>query len=202
MTAAIPAKARRRVLLLNAGLNGAHGNTAVLLARARRCLEASVEVAEVVLADGADYATVRPELARADALLVGTGTHWDSWSHRLQLFFETATPDEGSALWLGKPAAAVVTMHSVGGKAVLSRLQGVLNTFGCLIPPMSGMVYSLVNQAALQRGGPGADDVWSPEDIDVICHNLLVALGVESGGYRAWPTDRTDYHGRWIEPEI
>ena len=191
-------ESRPRVLIINAGLNGAHGNTAVLLRRAQEKLQPAAEVAEVELAGGLSYADVRPELTRATAILVGTGTHWDSWSHLLQKFLEDATPDEGGSLWLAKPAAAIVTMHSVGGKAVLSRLQGVLNTFGCLIPPMSGLVYSVVNQAALQVDSAVAADVWSPEDVDIVCHNLLVALR-HGTDYRAWPADRVSYTARWIE---
>lgn len=191
---------RRRVLIVNAALKGRNGNTAALLARARAELEPHVETTEAVLAAGVRYRDVRPELERADAVAVGTGTHWDSWSHHLQLFLEDATPDEGATLWLGKPAAVLVTMHSVGGKAVLSRLQGVLNTFGCALPPMSGLVYSFANQAASQsdNAGPGADDLWSVEDVAIVAHNLLVALGV-AHTYRAWPTDRTHFDARWIE---
>ena len=186
-----------RVLIINAGLNGAGGNTAVLLQRARASLGARVVIRESVLATGVSYAAARDEIARADALIFGTGTHWDSWSHLLQRFLEESTTDEGSSCWLGKPVAVIVTMHSVGGKSVLSRLQGVLNTFGCLIPPMSGLVYSAVNQSTLQSGTAAIADVWSPEDIEVVCHNLLVALKVEAS-YRAWPTDREDFSARWI----
>lgn len=186
-----------RILLVNAALNGGQGNTAVLLDRARMELNGRAEIAEVMLASTPSYDRIRPELARAQGLVIGTGTHWDSWSHVLQRFLEEATPDEGSALWLGKPAAVLVTMHSVGGKAVLSRLQGVLNTFGCILPPMTGLVYSHVNQLALQSGTPIESDIWSPDDVEIVCHNLLVALGREQA-YRAWPTDRTSYRDRWI----
>lgn len=191
------ASSRPRVLIINAGLNGAGGNTAVLLQRARESLGVRVALREIVLAEGVSYAAARDEIASADALIFGTGTHWDSWSHLLQRFLEEATSDEGSPSWLGKPVAVIVTMHSVGGKSVLSRLQGVLNTFGCLIPPMSGLVYSAVNQATLQSGSTAIADVWAPEDVAVVCHNLLVALKVEAT-YRAWPTDREDFSARWI----
>jgi multimeric flavodoxin WrbA len=188
---------RPRVLSINAGLNGVAGNTAVLLQRARASLGERVVWRELTLADGVSYVAARDEITSADAVIFGTGTHWDSWSHLLQRFLEQATADEGSSIWLGKPVAVIVTMHSVGGKSVLSRLQGVLNTFGCLIPPMSGLVYSAVNQATLHSGTAATADVWSPEDVDVVCHNLLVALRVEAT-YRAWPTDREDFAARWI----
>lgn len=189
---------RRRVLLLNAGLNGAGGNTHAVLEHARHHLAPHVEVTVVHLAANPSYAAFRAELARADALVVGTGTHWDSWSHLLQRLLEEATPDEATALWLGKPAAVFVTKHSVGGKGVLSRLQGVLNTFGCALPPMSGLVYSFANQAALTAAAPGSEDLWCLDDVAIVCHNLLVALDVNSD-YRAWPVDRERFGARWIE---
>lgn len=189
---------RRRVLLVNAGLNGAAGNTHALLERAGTQLAPHVDVARLELAAGVAYADFRAELARADALAIGTGTHWDSWSHLLQRLLEEATADEGTTLWLGKPAAVLVTMHSVGGKGVLSRLQGVLNTLGCALPPMSGLVYSLANHAALATQAPGTDDLWCLDDVAIVCHNLLVALGVASG-FRAWPVDRERFGARWLE---
>ncbi len=187
------------ILVLNASLGGEEGNTAVLLARATQCLRQTAPVVELALSNHVGYAEIRPALAAAQALVIGTGTHWDSWSSRLQRFLEDATPDEGSQLWLGKPAGVIVTMHSVGGKGVLSRLQGVLSTFGCLIPPMSGLVHSLVGQAAINSGQPGLDDIWSPEDLDVLCHNVLASLSPKPE-YRSWPVDRNDFSRRWIEP--
>lgn len=92
----------------------------------------------------------------------------------------------------------IVTKHSVGGKGVLSRLQGVLNTFGCTIPPMPGLVYSLANQGALSAAAPGSEDLWCLEDVAIVCHNLLAALGVHAG-YRAWPVDRERFGARWVE---
>ncbi len=134
----------------------------------------------------------------ADGILIGSGTHWDSWSSHLQSLLEHATPTEGTDLWLGKPVAIIITQHAVGGKAVLSRLQGVLSTFGCLIPPMSGLVYSLVNQESLRANGNGSDDVWCRDDIDTICHNLFTAARGKRT-WKAWPVDRKNYRARWID---
>lgn len=188
---------RKRIVIINGSSGGPDGNTAVLLGRAARRLRRRATISRVGLAEGSTYVEVRRALARSDAILIGTGTYWDGWSHHLQRLLEDATPDEGSSLWLGKPAAVIVTMHAVGGKGVLSRLQGVLNTFGCTIPPMSGMVYSLVNQAAIQAAASGADDLWCVEDVDTICDNLLTAL-MPGPRYRAWPTDRVSFREKWI----
>jgi len=188
---------KKRILILNAASGGHTGNTAVLLDRAVRQLRPRATVMTLVLASGKSYVDVRKALARCDALVIGTGTYWDSWSHLLQRMLEDATADEGTALWLGKPAAVLVTMHAVGGKGVLSRLQGVLSTFGCAVPPMSGLVYSLVNQAAIQAGAAGSDDLWCQEDVAIVCDNLLAALN-PGQPYRAWPTDRRSFGDKWI----
>ena len=205
---------RPRLFLLNASLAGDAGNTAVLLAELRTHLAPHADITLVTLAastapaDSAtpasntawDFATLRPQLTAADGFVIGTGTHWDSWSSLLQKFLEDATPAEGTALWLGKPAAIIVSEHSTGGKSVLSRLQGVLVTLGCTIPPMSGLVLS---RAALLAAHHAPDDaatrdLWCREDLAVIAHNLLEATQ-GTHNWRVWPVDRTDFAARWLE---
>lgn len=187
------------LLLLNASLAGEDGNTCVLLDRAKHVLQKRARVISFQLSASAGFSDCKPLLRDCAGLIIGTGTHWDSWSSHLQRFLEDATPTEGSRLWLGKPAGVIVTMHSVGGKGVLSRLQGVLNTFGCTLPPMSGLVYAKTNEMALAGGGPDTKDLWSPDDVEVLCYNLLSATK-SSVSYRAWPVDRADYAKRWIAP--
>jgi chromate reductase len=230
---------RPRILILNASLAGAAGNTAAALEILRAALVRGkkVEVREVTLVgdDGGEsgsrdaasekrvkgFAEVRVELARADAFVFGTGTHWDSWSSVLQRFLEDATATEGTQLWLGKPAACVVTEHSVGGKGVLSRLQGVLVTLGCAVPPMSGVVLSKAAQMAgvgkaagggLPHGGgrgargvhslalvaTGAEDFWGVDDLKIVAHNLVEAAN-GTRRWKAWPVDREDFAKRWME---
>lgn len=197
---------RPRLLLLNASLAGEAGNTAVLLARAKRLLARKGDVRSVTLAEAGgavSFDTLRPELEAAEGFLFGTGTHWDSWSSVLQRFLEEATPAEATALWLGKPAAVVVSEHSVGGKAVLSRLQGVLVTLGCLIPPMGGLVVSKAVRIAIEHDAEAARDLWSDDDLAVVCHNLAEAARAARPGetpahWRAWGVDRDDVHARWL----
>ncbi len=194
---------RPRVLLLNAGLGGANGNSARVLDRLADHLRGTADIETATLGpDGAtDFARITPGLARAHAIVIATGVHWDAWSSSLQSFLEAATPAEAGPLWLGKPAAVLVTEHSVGGKGVLSRLQGVLVTLGCEIPPLSGLVLSRAGQLA--RTGaprdPAADDLWQPDDLAVVAHNLLTAARRPVAQWRAWPVDRTHYVDRWLE---
>lgn len=196
---ASPDRSRRaaalpRILLLNGSLGGAEGNSGALLELAARRLARKAELFRIDLSREPAFAPHAKAVRRADAFVLATGTYWDSWGSPLQRFLEEATPSEGSRAWLGKPAAVLVTMHSVGGKGVLSRLQGVLNTFGALIPPMTGLVVSRAGQAALARGED--PDLWRPDDLAVVCGNLLAALG--RGRYRAWPVERARPPRRWL----
>lgn len=180
----------KRIVLVEASLGGARGNTRVLADRAAAALKGH-GVERVVLASRPGFAAHRTKLARADALVFLTGTYWDGWSSHLQRFLEEATPTESTALWLGKPAAVLVTEHSVGGKGVVSRLQGVLATLGCLIPPQSGVV---ISRASIT--GRRSADAFGLPDVDHACANLLAALG--TGTYAAWPVDRGDPRARWL----
>jgi NAD(P)H-dependent FMN reductase len=194
-----PMSKRPHVLVIQAGLGGAEGNTAALVARAEAHLapHASLELATLAAAPG--FAPHRAALARADALIVATGTYWDGPSSHLQRFLEEATPTEGTELWLGKPAAVLVSAHAVGGKSVLARLQSVLVTLGASIPPMSGIVVTLAGQLAIEGAPPEQTaDLWSPADLEVVCHNLLVAARADRGAFRAWPVDREDPARRWL----
>lgn len=191
-----------RILLINASFAGNKGNTAVLMARARRLLTRSATIENVTLAaeagnPSADFAALKPKLAAADSFVIGTGTHWDSWSSVLQQFLEAATVTEGTKLWLGKPAAVIVSEHSTGGKGVLSRLQGVLVTLGCLIPPMSGLVLSRSAVMAAKHDPVAAHDFWCEDDLRVICHNLVEATK-GTNRWRTWPVDREGFHDRWL----
>jgi len=188
-----------KFLILNGSPLGSEGNTSVLLDLAEKKLGLAGAVSRINLADKIDFDEIAQNLKESDGFLFGTGTYWDSWGSPLQAFFEAVTQTEGSDLWLGKPAAAIVTMHSVGGKDVLSRLLGVLNTFGVLIPPMSAMVYSAVNQVALKSStSPVTNDLWCPEDIEVVCDNLVQACQ-GTNKWKRWPTDRTEFKKVWLK---
>jgi chromate reductase len=190
-----------KIMIVNASRGGAEGNTAEVLRLAGEALKTRAAVTMVVLAD-TDSEQVLKEIEKTEGLVFGTGTYWDSWSHYLQRFLEEATATEGTATWLGKPTAVFVTGHSEGGKGVLSRLQGVLATFGCLIPPMGGMVYSLANQQAIARGGEETEDLWSLADIDVVCRNLCEAMKLSKrAGWESWPVDRAGFAKLWIKVE-
>jgi multimeric flavodoxin WrbA len=184
-----------KILVLNGSPQGKKGNGARFLKFYVK--SASLEI--VHLAEKKNFAPVFKKLLQADAVLFMTGTYWDSWGSPLQKFLEELTPYEGHADLLGKPAACLVFMHSVGGKSVLSRLQGVLNTLGFLLPPMAGMVYSLVNQESLRRQSSHAADLWRPEDFTALVNNLKVAAALKKQAWTEWPVDRKDPRRLWLK---
>jgi len=199
-----PTASRPRILLLNASLAGHEGNSARLLALLAPRLAPHAVLTHATLAgpQATTFAALAPALNAADAYVFATGTHWDSWSSPLQKFLEDATPAEATRLWLGKPVAVLVTEHSSGGKGVLSRLQGVLVTLGCTLPPLSGLVLSHAAQLARLHApaGPAADDLWRPADLDIVAHNLLAAAQSARPTYRSWPVDRTAFAQPWLSP--
>jgi hypothetical protein len=95
----------------------------------------------------------------------------------------------------------VILNHSVGGKAVLSRLQGVLVTLGFMIPPMSGMVYGVNTDIALKKLGKTKalhqDDFWSLDDLQIILENLLLSLKIEID-WASWAVDRKNFKKVWL----
>jgi chromate reductase len=192
---------RPRLLLLNASLAGPEGNSARLLRRMAARLAPHAELVGASLAGpGAqDFAALAPALRAADGFVIATGTHWDGWSSPLQKFLEDATPAEATALWMGKPVAVLVSEHSTGGKGVLSRLQGVLVTLGCVVPPLSGLVISKSAQIAGRAAPAEAEDFWCAADLDVVADNLLLAARQPRAAWRTWPVDRADYARTWVE---
>ncbi len=189
---------RPRILLVNASLGGTDGNTAAALDHLAKHLRPHVDLARVTLAAKPPFEKTVELIAASDAFVFATGTHWDAWSSHLQAFLEALTPHEGKPALLGKPAACVVTEHSVGGKAVLSRLQGVLVTLGCAIPPMSGLVLSRAALTAAEERPETATDYWSVDDLATVAANLLAATRMPREAYTAWPVDREHLHDRWL----
>lgn len=186
-----------RILILNGSIHGDIGNCAVLIKELKK-KHKTLEWDIVHLAQTHFGPRLKNKISKADAVLFFTGTYWDSWGSPLQKFLEDATDLEGHSEVIGKPAGVCVLMHSVGGKAVLSRLQGVLSTMGFLIPPMSGMTYSLSGQLALKSKNKHARDFWCLEDLDVIVANLLLAAECTMS-WKTWPVDRKNFRKKWVK---
>ncbi len=186
------------VLIVNGSLGGATGNTAELLALAEERFQREATVSTLELVRQPSIDRILEACTQADAFLFGTGTYWDSWGSPMQQFLEMTAHTEGMPYWLGKPAGAIVTAHAVGAKSVLSRLFGVFNVYGMLIPPFAGLAYTWANEAALATAGDHLrNELWSPKDVDVICHNLLESL---RGGkdWLSWPSCEGRHGEKWL----
>jgi len=192
-----------KIVTLNGSPSGRNGNSQRMidaLVRAETKIGFQPAWHHITLAD-CETSRALERMRDAQAYIFVTGTYWDSWGSPLQKFLEEATDTEGTDLWLGKPAGVIVGAHSVGAKGVLSRLQGVLNTYGCLIPPMSGAVLTAANQLALaaQKTTWGLHlDFWSEADLPVILHNVCVSAN-GAADYRGWDVDRADPKAIWVD---
>jgi hypothetical protein len=186
------------VLVLNAGLGGAHGNSQVVAERCVELLTARGVRSELSVLRDAPPGDVPAALERAERLVFVSGTYWGGFSSLLQQLFEELTPSEAGETWLGKPAAVLVTAHQVGAQSVLFRLQGVLACLGCSIPPLSGVVISKLGEQLRSRAPELCRDVWGLDDVETALYNLL-AMPLSRAAFRAWPVDRENYAERWLD---
>jgi chromate reductase len=177
-----------RLLLLNGSLRGSEGNTARLLQRAASMLPATWQAECLCLAEyRGTVEALADSLAKADALLIGSGVYWGSWGSPLQRFLEVISSYELSACFLGKPAGALISADSVGGLDVAQRLLGAFSLLGCLLPPLSSIVLSRAACAATAADPEANADVWQLEDLEVVVNNLLLAQAFAQTAWSTWP---------------
>jgi len=174
-------------------MGGRTGNTSMLLKKIKRMLlkiNGEVKIKIVHLHPSFCWNTVKRNIKKADGLILATGTYWDSWGSPMQLLFEKMTVLEGSKYLVGKPACAIVTMHSVGGKEVCSRILGNLVSLGCMVPPFAGFAYSYADHVAHKSRTSGKkllDDVWHIQDLEALLTNLLAAANASpKPQYHVW----------------
>jgi NADPH-dependent FMN reductase len=185
-------------LIVNAGLAGAAGNSQIVAERCAKLLTSwSVPHRLLVLRDE-PHDAVHRALEHAERLIFISGTYWGGCSSLLQRLLEELTSTEASQLWLGKPAAVFVSAHQVGAQSVLWRLQGLLVTLGCLIPPLSGVVITRLGEELRRRAPELCQDVWGLEDVETALANLCATPSLR-GHFRAWPVDREHFGERWLE---
>tara|TARA_B110001454_G_scaffold219194_1_gene251329 strand:+ start:85962 stop:86534 length:573 start_codon:yes stop_codon:yes gene_type:complete len=189
----------KQILILNGSPNGNSGNCAKLITKLEKLLKGTAHVRIVHLAKLKTNKSLVNDLKKSNGVVFVTGTYWDSWGSPLQAMFEDLTDYEGTDVFIGKPCAVFVLMHSVGGKGILSRMQGVLSTLGFLIPPMTGMVLSLVSQLAkTNKNSKHQKDFWDLEDLDTILGNFVLALDIKMA-WQSWPVDRDNFRSVWLK---
>lgn len=194
-----------RFLIINGSIHGSQKNSGKMLETLNQYISLSpqyqaVQTQVIHLAEDKNYTRIEKAILEADAFIFMTGTYWDSWGSPLQEFLEVATEWEGKSHFFAKPVAVVVGMHSVGGKSVLSRFLGVLNSFGAWIPPFCGIVFSMAAQEALDAGSKYSADLWQPKDLQVLLANLYQAVLLTSPAKKqmtSWEIDSDNYTDIW-----
>lgn len=165
----------KRIAVLDGSLHGKGGNTSAVIDELLTYFKDGYEIDYIELKSIADISSLEDRLNRAHGFIAATGTYWQSWGSPMQRFLEGATQWEVSDMFLGKPVFTIVTMHSMGGFEVMSRLQTTFNMLGTFIPPLCCMPYGQVNQAAF-LAGEGGIDAWDLESISFSAHNFKEAL--------------------------
>ena len=188
----------KKILILNGSPSGPKGNCALWIKKIQGQLPRGAEAEVIHLSEVHFGNKLKKKIKEAPGYVFVTGTYWDSWGSPLQKLLEDWTELEGTKAVFGKPCAVFVLMHSVGGKGVLSRLQGVLSTMGLLIPPMSGMVYSLVSELALKAPTTHAEDFWTLTDAKIILANLFKATDLNVN-WKSWVVDKKNPQRMWIQ---
>ena len=194
-----------RLLIINGSYHGNEGQSGIISKHIiKNYGHIWHEVSELVLKTQQNKEEWQKEVQTADAFIFITGTYWDSWGSPLQIFLEETTPWEAGPLWVGKVFGVVVTEHCTGGKGILSRLQGVLNTLGLFAPPLSSMVYSLSSQMAMEQSYESQEvrkDFWSLSDLDIVLHNIHLAARASLAlreAWKIWPVDHESTHEIWV----
>ena len=170
------------ISIINGSLGGRTGNTHNLIKKLRKTInkiDPEIKVRVIHLTPSFNWLLVRKYIKTSDAFVFCRGTYWQSWGSPMQSLFEKMTELEGKKHLLGKPAGAIVTMHSVGGQEVASRIQGVLCGLGCVIPPFCGFAYSYADHVAHRsryHGKKLMDDVWHLEDICALINNVIESM--------------------------
>lgn len=170
------------ITIINGSLGGRSGNTGHLIKKIRKIIlkeDSEIKVKIIHLHPSFDWIRVRKIIRGSDGLIFCSGTYWDSWGSPMQMLFEKMTQIEGKKHLLGKPIGVIVTMHSVGAKELVSRMQGVLCSMGCLIPPFTGFAYSYSDHIAHRSRTSGKrllDDVWHIDDLNALLHNVIEAV--------------------------
>lgn len=170
---------KHTIAIINGSLGGRTGNTHNLIKKIRKTInkiDPEIRVKIIHLHPGFNWPHVRKIIRTSDGFVFCSGTYWQSWGSPMQQLFEKMTEIEGKKHLLGKPAGVVVTMHSVGGQEVASRIQGVLCSLGCVLPPFCAFAYSYADHVAHRsryHGKKLMDDVWHIEDTYALVFNVI-----------------------------
>lgn len=180
----------KQLVIINGSVRGDTGNTARLLRLAKDEASRHARVRELVLTDyTGGIKDLIQQMREADGFIFASGVYWNAYGAPLQHFIEVMTACESTDIFMGKPAACLITMDSVGGTDVAARLLGVLNLWGCAIVPLATVVISRV--ALLASTVEENADTWMPNDVHVLVRNVCAAMAAPAPRYEAWPVRTT-----------
>lgn len=200
---------KANILLVNGSIRGATGNSGEIIKNAitRIKHEKNTNCSVLTLADPmSGIASIKERFREADGFLIVSGTYWNSWGSPLQRLIEVMSVFENTDVFFGKPVACVVSMDSVGGWEVASRLHAAFSGFGCWSPPCSTLVISRIGQEAVNRTMGSKDDpnedVWRLDDIKILLKNLIMAAGIHEKWVH-WPYEKLKVNeGNWPDTGI
>ena len=188
----------KRIAILDGSLHGKGGNTHGVIEEVLKGLEPLFDIDYIELKDVIDISSLETRLHEAHGFVVASGTYWQSWGSPMQRFLEGATKWEATDIFMGKPICTIITMHSMGGVEVMSRLQAVFNLLGAFAPPLTSIVHSHVNQLAVETDSSSLD-IWDLRYVPTVAHNFKVAL---FGGreFKSWDVDQGEIvTGNWFK---
>lgn len=199
--------ANKKILILNGSIRGELGNSGALAKMAEKFLTVKLSSMVSILTLSEPKPSVGEVynlLAGSNGFLIISGTYWNGYGSPLQRFIEVFTSFENSPAFFGKPIACAVSMDSVGGAEVASRIHAAFSGLGCWSPPCSTLIVSRVAQGAVQASegtiNDPNEDVWRVDDIEIVLKNLVTATTLQNDRWISWPHRKlkiTD--GQWPE---
>lgn len=186
-------------LIINGSLRGGEGNTAKVCEHLAQHFD---NPKTIHLVDW-DVDSVLEAFKAAPAVVLASGTYWDSPGHHMQRLIEALSTIEAKPEVVGKPIGLLMTSESIGSKVTLNTLQGVLNSMGFFVPPMCAIgierATELIDKITMPPGFGPPNDVWTMVDLPVMAKNLTTAMEAAGLPWEAW--EKGPLRPRWpIEP--
>jgi len=193
------------LLIINGSIRGSDGNSGRIIDWIERSVAENnaVDVSQLTLADPMPaIGQVRNLLASHDGFFAVTGNYWNSWGSAVQRFLEVMSFCENGPEFFGKPFACAVTMDSVGGADVASRLHAAFSGLGCWSPPCSTVIISRIAEEAIRASKGNEDDpnddVWRIDDLGILLENLVASCQVDREIWGSWPCrELAEVDGPW-----
>lgn len=185
---------KKNILIINASIRGDEGNSNSIALAAKNYIEKQkIGTAEIytLTSPKKTLKEVYQLLEKKDAFIVITGTYWNNISSVLQRFIEICTLFENTEAFLGKPISAIVSMDSVGGVDVASKIINSFSGLGCWSPPCSSIILSRLGEEAVKRTADWEEDpnedVWRLKDIEILIDNIDIACQFDRKKWKVWP---------------